>query len=155
VKKLRTYIFQPPQGKGPPNAGITCVDENGALDSAVVNTLLSVVMELSRREYDLFESLMSRASDGDCDPAEFSQPRWSGNECIAWFGEPRAGQDHVLIANQYVPEYSEEDGQPQRFTFEQLRVAMQVWRDFRSEVARKGITAMLGETREVPFPGSK
>jgi hypothetical protein len=154
VKTLRTYVFQPPEGKGSPFPGITCINENGDIDSAVVNTLLSVVAELSPREYDLFESLMSRASKGNYDPAEFSRPRWSGNECAAWFGEPRAGKGHVLIANQYVPEYSEEDGEPQRFTFEQLRVAMQVWRDFKSQVGRKGILTMLGETMEVPFPGS-
>lgn len=154
MKKLRAYIFQPPQGKGSPFAGMTCIKENGDIDSPAVNTLLSVVQELSPREYDLFESLMSRTSKTDIDPAEFGRPRWAGNECVAWFGEPRAGKGHVLIANQYVPAYSEDDGEPQRFTFEQLRLAMRVWRDFKSQVARKGILAMLGETMEAPFPGS-
>lgn len=143
------FVFQPPAGKGTPFAMMNCIDEGNNVDHAVVNTLLDVVRELSEREYGWVKTLIEQVKSGQYDQAEFAQPKWTGNACSMWFGLPAAGPSHVLIANEYVPDYSQDEGKPQRFTLQQLEMLLDAWREYKAEVARVGLHQMLGKAREM------
>jgi hypothetical protein len=152
MKKLVLSIFQPPDGKGSPHAVISCVDETGNIDRAVVNTLLDVVRELSERERNAFRMLIEQVKSGRYDQMAFTAPSWAGNACSVWFGNPVAGPYHVLIANQYVTEYSEDEGRPQKFTVQQLEIALNAWSEFVTDIGRFGKETMAREVKEVEFP---
>jgi hypothetical protein len=150
MKKLVIHTSTHPKGNDFPL--LYCLDESGEVNRAVTDTLLDAVSELSPPEIAIFESSMQQVEAGNFHPVAPDEPHWAGNATTAWFGEPRAGKNEVLIANSYVPEFSEEDGEPQRFTFAQLRLAMQAWRGFKRELAERGVEAMRGQRKEIPFP---
>lgn len=152
MKMLVMAVFQPPAGKGRPYAYMNCIDETGAVDRATVNTLLDVVRELTASEFEKFRSLISEVKSNKYDSVDFEQPRWSGNACTVWFGQPVAGPHHVLISNSYEPEFSLDGGEPQRFSLAQLEFVMDTWRAFTKEVSVRGLESYIGKVQELNFP---
>lgn len=150
MKKLILYVFSHSSGINQPS--MVCQDETGEVNRAITDTLLDAVSELSPLEYALFEEIMQQVETGTYHPVAPDEAHWAGNATVAWFGEPKAGKDSVLIANEYVPEFSEEDGEPQRFSFEQLKLVMKVWFKFKRELAEHEAQSMRGRMVEIPFP---
>lgn len=147
--KIQMLVFEPPNGKGNPFAMMNCLDEDGRVNHAVVNTLLDVVGELSERERKRMRSLIQQVRDKKYSIEDFKKPIWVGNACSVWFGEPVAGPEHVLIANDYVPQFSQDGGEPQTFTLSQFEFLIDAWQAFNQGISKQGLSEMIGRIYEI------
>ena len=151
MKKLIAEIWRHPQGF----LGNTfyCHGDDGELDRAITQTLLSLIQEASSPSDEALEVLVSTAEAGRYAPRDPTLPDWGVNDKNVWLVEPMAKSGHICIANENTEEYStEEGGQPQQFSFAQFRAALKHWREFQALVASEGKDKLLGQRYEALFP---
>jgi len=130
-----------------------CHGDDGQLDRAVSHTLLMLIAEsIQPSDFEL-EALIAEAEAGHYVPHDPSLPDWNVNDKNVWVVEPMAKVGHICISNEYLDEYSsEEGGCPQQFTYNQFRAALKHWRGFLELSAREGKQKMVGRRCEAEFP---
>ena len=130
-----------------------CLNEADELDRSVSWTLLDLLAESWPPDDDQLEALISRAERSRYVPRDPSLPDWGVNDKNVWLVAPMAKPGHICISNENTAEYStEEGGQPQQFTYEQVRVALKHWREFRELMASVGKDKLVGRRYEAVFP---
>lgn len=151
MKKLIADISRMPGGRL--RTRFYCNNTDGQLDQAVSHTLLLLVTESSPESDAELEALVSEAEAGRYVPQDPSLPDLGVNDKNVWLVPPMAEPDHICISNENTGEYStQEDGQPQQFTYEQFRAALKHWREFRELMAREGKDNLVGRRYEAVFP---
>jgi len=151
MRKLVVEIWKHPQGFL--SNTFHCRDADDQLDRAVTQTLLSLVKESMPPSDAGLEALVTEAEAGRYVPRDPALPDWGVNDKNVWLVAPMAQLGHICITNENVEEYStEEGGQPQQFTYEQFRIALKHWRDFRKLVAQEGKEKLVGQRYETEFP---
>jgi hypothetical protein len=130
-----------------------CESCDGQLDRAATATLLMLISESAPFSYAGLEALIAEAEVGHYVQPDTSLPDWSVNEKNLWVVAPMARPGHICISNEYLDEYSsDEGGCPQQFTYEQFRVALKFWRNFMETVTREGKGSLVDWRSELPFP---
>lgn len=130
-----------------------CHSADGQPNFAVTHTLLSLIEESMPPSDAALEALVAEAQAGRYIPRDPSLPDWGVNDKNLWLVPPMAESGHICISNENTGDYStEEGGQPQQFTYEQFRVALKHWREFRELMAREGKVNLVGRRYEAVFP---
>jgi hypothetical protein len=131
---------------------IYCIDDLGHVDQAVSWTLLDLLAE-SSPPYDIeLEQLVKEAEAGRYVASDPSLPDWSINDKNVWLVPPTAERGHICISNENAGDYSASaGGQPQQFTFEQFRLAMKHWREFKELITKEGKDNVVGRRFETPW----
>lgn len=151
MKKLIADIAKKPDGGV--RSRFYCLGADGQLDRSVSHTLLLLISEALPPSDVGLEALVAEAEASRYIPRDPSLPDWGVNDKNVWLVPPMAQSDHICVSNENTDEYSTEDGgQPQQFTYEQFRVALKHWREFRELVAREGKGKLVGRRYETVFP---
>ena len=121
-----------------------CIGENGAEERAVTDTLLDLVYESSPRTTADLSELLNEAEAGTYKPIDPNLPDWGLNDKNVWFVLAVAEKVIVRISNENIEPYSDEYGQPQEFSIQQVRAVFQHWVRFQAILAEKGKENLMG-----------
>lgn len=91
-------------------------------------------------------------SSGRYVPGNSDLPDMSINEKLIWVRSPFAAPGGIYISNENVPEFSIDEGAPQRFTSDQFKVVAVLVSNFSTEIAKQGRENLVGHRFEVDFP---
>jgi hypothetical protein len=153
MNKILMQVSMLPNGRE--RAFIFCVGPDGQINHSINETLVELVRDLPEKGFVQLESIIDDIRSGTYDCSEPDRPDWTGNAAYAWFCPPIVAKGHVRIANENVPEYSEDTGKPQEFSLLQLECVIRAWREFKRELAERGVDAMRDQRVEIPFPMSR
>ncbi|MBW8808599.1 MAG: hypothetical protein JF591_07135 [Lysobacter sp.] len=106
------------------------VDAGGDSSPAVTATLVDFVCDLHPPADAIFIDLLSRQCAGSYVPNDPGQADFSVNQKYVWVRPPIAAPGRIVISNEYVPEYSMDDGVPQSFAMESFFSVLEHWRGF-------------------------
>jgi hypothetical protein len=150
MKRIIAEVFKRPDGWL--TTMLYCVQEDGAVDRAITDTLLDLI-EQSFPDEDHLDRLIALGESGAYVSPDKFLPDWGVNDINLWLVAPMAQLGHICVSNENVGDYSVSDGgQAQQFTYEQFRVAMKHWRQFRELIAKEGKENLVGRRFETPWP---
>lgn len=148
MKRIISEIFKRPDGWL--SLMFYCVDEGGQVDRAITDTLLELI-EQSYPHEDELERLVALAESGGYASPNLTLPDWGANDINIWLVPPMAKPDHVCISNENAGDFAVDGGEPQQFTYEEFRLALKHWREFKDLIAREGKENLIGRRMEVPL----
>lgn len=147
MKKMIAEVYKLPSGSLMPQ--MYCIESDGNVNRAVTDTLLSLVTELNDKMMDELEALVSASEVGTYRPVDPDLPDWGINDKNVWLMPPKAKPGCLCVSNEYVPDYSDDDGEPQQFTRQQFRQALAHWKSFQKLIQERGLPNMIGHRVEV------
>jgi hypothetical protein len=121
-----------------------CIGEHGAEECSVTDTLLLLVSESSPRATADLSELLTEAEAGTYKPADPDLPDWGLNDKNVWVVPPMTNKGTVRISNEHIEPYSDEYGEPQEFSIQQVRAVIQHWARFQAILAEKGKENLVG-----------
>jgi hypothetical protein len=104
--------------------------QNGVVSDAISSTLLDFITGMDRAGDAEFDAILAEVEAGEYKPNDPAHADYYWNAIYVWVRPPEAEAGSLLISNEYMPEYSMEDGQPQAFSLEFYRAARQLWYDY-------------------------
>lgn len=149
MKKIIVEVLSLPNGITVPR--YYCIGDDGIEDDATTNTLLDAISELGENSATRFELLLSEFESGKYVPSNSGIADFHVNEKYVWLAAPKALPGGICISNEYISNYTVDEGEPQRFTLEQFQQAMQHWRKVKSILNAEGITNLVGKRFEADF----
>lgn len=130
---------------------IYCIGDDGHEEQAVSLTLCDAVWELNGPPILELEEIARRAVEGQYVPENVDLPDFSINDKLIWVRPPFAELGQVCISNENVPEFSIDEGTPQCFSMNQVRLVANLASKFSSEIASRGRENLLGRRFELDF----
>jgi hypothetical protein len=121
-----------------------CIGENGAEERAVTDTLLDLVSESAPRTTAYLCEFLTEVEAGAYKSSNPNLPDWGLNDKNVWIVPALAEKGIVRISNENFEAYSDEYGEPQEFSIQQVRAAFQHWERFQSILAEKGKENLVG-----------
>lgn len=146
MKKLISEVFRLPSGSLIPQ--LYCLDDAGQPSRSVTETLLDLISEASPPADSELERLVSEAELGRYVATDPDLPDWSCNDKYVWLRPPMAEPGCICVSNENSAEFSQEEGEPQQFTIQQFRLALDHWRKFRELIRQRGIEALAEQRFE-------
>lgn len=122
--------------------------DDGSVDRAVTDTLLDLISESLPEELQKMDSLLNQVELGRYRPANTELPDWSSNDKNVWMMPPRAEPGAIVVSNENAPQFTSDDGQPQRFSISSARGAIQHWLRFQQQIASMGAGNLIGQRFE-------
>ncbi|MDB0572447.1 hypothetical protein LBW59_16930 [Ralstonia solanacearum] len=144
--KLVAEVFKLPSGSLIPQ--FYCVDENGDVVRGVTDTLLNLVAESLPNQIERLTAILVSAQKGTYERSDPNLADWSVNDKFVWVGPPRAEMGFALISNENIPDFSSDDGEPQKFSIEQFLSAIAHWNEFREMLSERGMGGLVGDRFE-------
>lgn len=129
------------------------VRENGEIDDPLTQTLMDFVMQCDD-SLSKIEELIALHQANQYEPEHPQLPDWGVNDINLWLRSPMAQSGYVCISNENTNYHSDEDGQPEQFTYEQFHAAVKHWREFQALIAQEGMDRLVGKRLEAPWPQS-
>lgn len=131
---------------------IFCIDQDESEDEAISLTLCDSLWELCGEPLLKLEGLIADAVSGKYVSKDSNIPDMAINEKLIWVRPPFAAPGGICISNENVPEFSIDEGSPQRFTSNQFNVVATLVSDFSIEIAKQGRESLVNHRFEVDFP---
>lgn len=154
MKTLIAEVLTRPDGSTRP--AFYCAGVDGFPDRAVSDTLLDLIAESQPPSDQHLDLLIKRVESGAYTPSNAALPDWSVNDKNVWLTPPMAKPGCICVSNENSGDLSVSDGgTPQQFTYEQFRLALKHWREFRSVVEREGKDNLVGRRFEATFPDQR
>src|SRR5687767_4605257 len=148
--KLVAHVF--PLNGGFLSSSMFAEDGEGRVDAGMTNTLLQLVEEACPHCNEQIEDLLRGVEAGTYVPNDPEHPDFGYNAVQLWVLPRGDGPDGAIVAHDYIPEYSSDEGTPQRFNFAQLRFSMAHWTEFQRRLRADGREAWLGRLFEAELP---
>lgn len=117
---------------------------------AVTDTLLDLV-GMAHDTIEAVFDLLDRVQSGRYVREHPQLADFSFNDLLVWVCPPEAAPGSLTISKEYVPAWSLEFGQPQRFTPAQLRAAVSHFEAFKRAVDLRDLEASVGYRSERAF----
>lgn len=150
MMRIVTEAFKMPSGSVIPL--IYVVKENGQVDRAITDTLCDFVSHLFPPADKEFEDLLVRLSEGKYLPTNPSLADFGVNDVNVWLVAPHAGDGGLLISNENIPDYSSDEGEPQKFSIKQFHAMSECWRKFQKNIRENGAESIVGVKFETFIP---
>lgn len=145
-----TETFKMPGGSVIPL--IYALKENGQVDRAITDTLCDFVSHLSPPADKEFEGLLVRLSEGKYLPTNPSLADFGVNDINVWLVGPHAEDGDILISNENIPDYSSDEGEPQKFSIKQFRAMSECWKKLQKNIGENGAESIVGVKFETFIP---
>lgn len=149
MMKIITEVFKMPKGSLIPL--LYAVREDAQVDRAVTDTLCDFVSHLFSPADTEFEELLTKVGAGKYVPDNPSLADFGVNDINVWLVAPRAQEGGICISNENIFDYSV-DGQPQQFSIQEFRAALEHWKNFQKIIREKGAESIVGEKFEALIP---
>lgn len=150
MKKLVAEVMPLPNGSLYPR--IYCIGPDGVEDARVSLTLCDAAWELGAGSSTALQALVDEVAGGAQAPEVADLAHMSVNDKLIWIVPPWAPLGGICVSNENVPELSSDEGTPQRFTLQQLRLAVALASGLAADIARKGRENLAGHRVEIDFP---
>lgn len=141
--KIIAELFRLPSGSLIPM--LYGVSEQGEVMRNITDTLLDFVAESTPKEIEKLSALLQAVEDGTYERNDPILPDWSVNDKCLWIGPPKVGEGYILVSNENIPEYSMEEGVPQRFSTNQLLAALNHWKKFDEKLRIEDRQSLVGQ----------
>ncbi|WP_123863444.1 hypothetical protein [Burkholderia plantarii] len=144
--KIVAEVYRLPSGSLIPQ--LFCQSESGEIVREVTDTLLDLVVESLPSQLDQIVQLLDLAIKGTYSRKDRMLADWSVNDKLVWIGPPRSEVGFIVVSNENIPEFSDVDGQPQRFSIKQFFDVMAHWGKFQEMLVENGKAAYVGHRFE-------
>jgi hypothetical protein len=150
MMRIITEVFKMPSGSIVPL--IYAAKENGQVDRAITDTLCDFVSHLFPPADRRFEYSLVRAIEGKYLPPNPLLADFGVNDINVWVVTPNAGDGNILISNENIPEFSSDEGEPQKFSIQQFHATWECWKRFQQNIRENGAESIVGVKCEKLIP---
>ncbi|MHA6885641.1 hypothetical protein [Ralstonia pseudosolanacearum] len=144
--KIVAEVFKLPSGSMIPQ--FYCLDENGDVVRGVTETLLDLIAESLPSQIEQLTAILVSAQKGMYERSDPALADWSVNDKFVWVGPPQAEAGFALISNENIPDFSSDEGEPQKFSIELFISAIDHWNKFGKMISERGAEGLVGDRFE-------
>ena len=144
--KIVAEMFRLPSGSLVPQ--LYSVDEHSGVVRSVTDTLLDLIAESLPHQLERLEAILESAQKEEYERSDPALADWGVNDKFVWIGPPRAEVGFVLVSNENIPDFSMDDGEPQKFSIKQFLGVIAHWRKFYEMLSIRGREELVGERFE-------
>ncbi|WP_144410183.1 hypothetical protein [Chromobacterium vaccinii] len=145
--KIVAEVFKLPSGSLIPQ--LYCVGKGGDVERGTTDTLLDLIAESLPYQLEKLVAILVAARSGKYERSDPDLADWSVNDKFVWIGPPRAEIGFLFISNENIPDFSSDEGEPQKFSIEQFLNALAHWEKFCKIISERGRENVVGVRFEI------